>query len=105
MSFFSFFSLIYQIFVAKIPNISKIRAHGLLATKIGQLYALRADFIGLERSKILTELYEKNFDKNQITVSTDKYFSKDFQAHFSLIASEPFSEASIGKVYAANLLD
>ncbi len=105
MSFFSFLGLVYQIFVAKIPDISRIQNSGLLATKIGQIYALRADFIGLDRSKILTKLYEQNFGATQIHVSTDTYFSEDFRTHFTFIASEPFSEASIGKVYDATLPD
>jgi predicted unusual protein kinase regulating ubiquinone biosynthesis (AarF/ABC1/UbiB family) len=105
MSFFSFLGLVYQIFLAKIPNIAWIRNHGLLATKIGQLYALRADFIGIERSKILTKLYEQNFDEEKKTLPSVSHFSETFQKNFKRIAEIPFSEASIGKVYNAELTD
>ena len=105
MSFFSFLGLVYQIFLAKIPNIAWIRNHGLLATKIGQLYALRADFIGVERSKILTKLYEQNFDEEKKTLPSASHFSETFQKNFQSIAEIPFSEASIGKVYDAELTD
>jgi predicted unusual protein kinase regulating ubiquinone biosynthesis (AarF/ABC1/UbiB family) len=99
MSFFSFLGLLYQIFLAKTPDIIWIRKRGLLATKIGQLYALRADFIGIERSKILTRLYEQNFDSTEKNTLSVSHFSETFQSHFRVIDAIPFSEASIGKVY------
>lgn len=101
MNFFSFLWLIYQIFINKKPNLDSIRKKWLLATKIGQLYALRADFIGVERSNILTQLYERNFEniKNPTFIS----FDEDFQKKFDSIEEDPFSEASIGKVYGAKL--
>lgn len=99
MSLPSFLWLLYQIFIAKIPNLDSIRQKWLLATKIGQLYALRADFIGIERANILTQLYEKNFD----TMQTNTHFSfeESFRQQFESIDEVAFSEASIGKVYGA----
>lgn len=105
MSFVSFLGLVYQIFLAKIPNIAWIRHQWLLATKIGQLYALRADFIGIERSAILTKLYEQNFDTSQKNTPSVSHFTETFQSHFRTIDTAPFSEASIGKVYRAELTD
>jgi len=99
MSLFSFLWLIYQIFIAKIPNLDSIRKRWLLATKIGQLYALRADFIGIERANILTQLYEKNFDTTKI--NTPYSFEENFRQQFESIDEVAFSEASIGKVYGA----
>lgn len=99
MSLLSFLWLIYQIFIAKIPNLDSIRQKWLLATKIGQLYALRADFIGVERANILTQLYEKNFDTTKI--NTPYVFEENFHKQFESIDKIAFSEASIGKVYGA----
>lgn len=99
MSLFSFLWLLYQIFLAKIPNLDSIRRKWLLATKIGQLYALRADFIGIERANILTQLYEKNFDATQ--TNTHSSFEESFRQQFESIDEVAFSEASIGKVYGA----
>lgn len=99
MSFFSFLWLIYQIFINKKPNLDSIRKKWLLATKIGQLYALRADFIGIERANILTQLYERNFE-NSKSISFIS-FGEIFQSKFDSIEENPFSEASIGKVYGA----
>ncbi len=99
MSLFSFFWLIYQIFIARAPNLDSIRRKWLLATKIGQLYALRADFIGVDRANILTQLYEKNFDTSKI--NTPYSFEENFRQKFESIDDVAFSEASIGKVYGA----
>lgn len=99
MSLFPFFWLIYQIFIARTPNLDSIRRKWLLATKIGQLYALRADFIGVDRANILTQLYEKNFDST--TTSTPFSFEEHFRTQFESIDTIAFSEASIGKVYGA----
>lgn len=101
MSFFSFLWLIYQIFINKKPDLDSIRKKWLLATKIGQLYALRADFIGVERATILTQLYEKNFENNR--TATPFVFEESFKNQFDSIEASPFSEASIGKVYGAKL--
>ena len=101
MSFFSFLWLLYQIFINKKPELNSIRKKWLLATKIGQLYALRADFIGIERSAILTQLYEKNFESTK--TASPFVFEEKFSEQFDSIEDMPFSEASIGKVYGAKL--
>jgi len=101
MSFFSFLWLIYQIFINRKPNLDNIRKRWLLATKIGQLYALRADFIGIQRSAILTQLYEKNFESTK--TASPFVFEENFKKQFDSIEDLPFSEASIGKVYGAKL--
>lgn len=104
MNFFSFLRLLYEIYLSKNPNLDYIRRLGLLATKIGQLYALRADFIGVERASILAQLYEKNFDDKNPIHST-YLFDTVFEKKFSSIEKETFAEASIGKVYNAHLPD
>lgn len=104
MNFPSFLRLLYEIYFAQKPDLDHIRRLGLLATKIGQLYALRADFIGVERASILAQLYEQNFDTRAIQ-NTKTRFDEELRKNFASIEENPFSEASIGKVYAAKLLD
>ena len=53
--------LVYEIYFKKgLPNLEVIQSYGLLAVKIGQIHALRLDFLPAEKCQELTKLYRKN---------------------------------------------
>ncbi len=98
--------LIWELYFKKgLPDIEKIQKWGLLAVKIGQIHALRIDFLGPEKCHHLSKLYRKNtyIRSEDIADSIDEYLARH-PDKFSFIEKTPFAAASVGQVYKAQLI-
>lgn len=98
MNSFQFISLMRMIYGGKKLDIMKIQNMGLLAVKIGQVHALRADFLKPEVCAELTKLYRANLPVKREGLVKDVDMSS-----FSSFNSEPLAVASVGQVYEAEL--
>ena len=59
MGWIDFVRLIRMLFGNKDPDLDEIQKMGLLAVKIGQVFALRIDLLGAEKCRKLTGLYSR----------------------------------------------
>lgn len=98
MNVFSFLSLLRQIYGKKKPDIIKIQKMGLLAVKIGQVHALRIDFLNEETCLELSKLYRAN-----IPIKAEDALKNVDRSQFQSIDEEPLATASVGQVYKAKL--
>jgi ubiquinone biosynthesis protein len=89
------------------PDLELIERLGLLAVKIGQVYALRPDFLSDEKCRELAKLYRHTSyptaDENA-EVLLEKV-APGLRAQLETFESKPFASASIGQVHRATLLD
>ncbi len=99
MNMISFLKLIYMIYGNKKPDVEKIQKMGLLAVKIGQVHALRIDFLNEETCVELSKLYRAN-----IPIKSEDALKKIDRTKFSWINEKPVASASVGQVYNARLL-
>tara|TARA_B100000900_G_scaffold375287_1_gene357175 strand:- start:4688 stop:5926 length:1239 start_codon:yes stop_codon:yes gene_type:complete len=88
-------------------NIDAIQSMGLLAVKLGQIFALRPDLIEPERCIELQQLYSRAStipmeDSQQLL---DRFAPEGFMDQFKSIDMEPFAAASIGQIHRAELKD
>ena len=84
-----------------------IRSMGLLAVKLGQIFALRPDLIEPDRCIELQQLYSRastipEEDSQQLL---DRFAPDGFMDHFKHIEMKPFAAASIGQIHRAELKD
>jgi ubiquinone biosynthesis protein len=103
MNLVNFYRLINTIYGKGIPDIRLIQKLGLLAIKIGQIHALRPDFLSDDKCRELAKLYR----------STDYAKGEDFKYllkrskidlnNFNFIDFDPIASASIGQVHRAQL--
>ncbi|MGL5988424.1 AarF/UbiB family protein [Cetobacterium sp.] len=97
--------LIYKIHRNNPPSLEEIEGMGLLAVKIAQYYALRADFIDEKTCVYLAKLYEYSYlaQKREIEeiIGDDKWILDGLK----LYEKAPFSSASIGQVHIGYLRD
>lgn len=94
--------LIYELYYKKgLPNLDLIQSYGLLAIKIGQIHALRLDFLPPEKCEHLAKLYRQN---NIIPLENIE-FNQEFKGKYKDLKTTPFAAASVGQVYRAKLLD
>ncbi|MEX0931201.1 MAG: AarF/UbiB family protein [Candidatus Paceibacterota bacterium] len=108
MSIFDSFWLIWELYFKKgIPNIRRIQSLGLLAVKIGQIHALRLDFLSAEKCAELSKLYRSNsaIPEEDIDILIRSAGGEKYKDNFSHIESEPLAVASVGQVYRAELKD
>lgn len=106
MNSFTFLQLIWELYFKKgLPDIEKIQKWGLLAVKIGQVHALRIDFLGAQKCHHLSKLYRQNTVINAEDISDliDEYLKRHPNT-FEMIEKVPFASASVGQVYRAKLL-
>ena len=80
------------------PDIDKIQKMGLLAVKIGQVHALRIDFLDEKTCIELSRLYRAT-----IPIKSEKALEKVDKESFSWIDDKPLASASVGQVYRAKL--
>jgi ubiquinone biosynthesis protein len=98
--------LVYELYYKKgLPDLDKIQSLGLLAVKIGQIHALRLDFLSPEKCQALAKLYRSN---NPIAMEEVKgllleHGGTRFTDNFASIADKPLATASVGQVYEARL--
>lgn len=109
MNWFQFARLIRSIYGRQksLPDLDWIQNLGLLAVKLGQVHALRIDFLDREKCQHLTKLYRQN------AILAPEDFLKllaavapgNFIAHFERIEKNALASASIGQVHRASLAD
>ena len=98
MNWFNFIRLIRMIYGKKKPDINKIQKMGLLAVKIGQVHALRIDFLDEETCIELSKLYRAT-----IPIKTEDALKNVDKEKFSHIDNKPLASASVGQVYKGKL--
>jgi len=105
MNILSFFRLLNTIYIDREPDIAFIQRLGLLAVKIGQVYALRPDFLGDERCRALARLYSntQSLPAEDAVKLIESYAGAGFLNNFSEFNTTPFASASIGQVHRAVL--
>jgi len=99
MNIVSFLKLIRMIYGNKKPDAKKIQDMGLLAVKIGQVHALRVDFLNEETCIELSKLYRAN-----IPIKSEQVLKNIDRTKFSWIDENPLASASVSQVYKARLV-
>lgn len=100
MNSFQFIRLIWMIYGKGQIDLVKIQKMGLLAVKIGQVHALRLDFLPLEKCQKLAELYRKT-----IPISSESVLEQIDKSPFKKIEKKALASASVGQVHRAELKD
>ncbi len=98
--------LIRELYYKKgLPNLNKIQSLGLLAVKIGQIHALRLDFLSPEKCQALSILYRSNnpIPAEEVKELLLEHGGASFTDNFSSIDEKPLATASVGQVYKACL--
>jgi ubiquinone biosynthesis protein len=88
-----------------LPDLDWIEGLGLLAVKLGQVHALRIDFLEREKCEHLARLYRRNTslpggDFRSLVRSSA---APGFFDHFAEINPVPLASASVGQVHRARL--
>jgi ubiquinone biosynthesis protein len=101
----NFYRLLRTIFHDREPDLELIQRLGLLAVKIGQVFALRPDFLGEDRCRTLARLYSntQSLPAADAMALIEKAAGRDFLDNFSQFDRMPFASASIGQVHRATL--
>jgi ubiquinone biosynthesis protein len=109
MNWIQFGRLIHSIYGrnGRLPDLDWIQSLGLLAVKLGQVHALRIDFLEREKCEHLARLYRRN------AVLAPEDFSLLLRAsavpaffdHFESIEPTALASASVGQVHRARLRD
>ena len=108
MNTFQSLWLIRELYFKKgLPNLNKIQSLGLLAVKIGQIHALRLDFLSAEKCQELSKLYRSNnpVAPEDIEKLIEAQGGEKFKSKFSQIDTIPLATASVGQVYKATLIN
>lgn len=106
MNVFQSLWLIRELYFKKsLPNLDRIQSLGLLAVKIGQIHALRLDFLSPEKCQHLSKLYRSNnpVSPEDIAQLIEAQGGESFRSRFSQIDAQPLATASVGQVYRATL--
>ncbi len=109
MNWIQFGRLIHSIYShnGKLPDLDWIQSLGLLAVKLGQVHALRSDFLEPAKCEHLSKLFRNNHsmgaeDFLQLVESTAV---PDFISHFEDIEKKALASASVGQVHIGTLKD
>jgi ubiquinone biosynthesis protein len=109
MNWIQFGRLIHSIYGhgGKLPDLDWIQDLGLLAVKLGQVHALRIDFLDREKCEHLARLYRRN-----ATLASEDFLSllrtsamPGFIERFESIEPTALASASVGQVHRARLKD
>ncbi|HOX56946.1 MAG TPA: AarF/ABC1/UbiB kinase family protein [Candidatus Paceibacterota bacterium] len=107
MNWVQFGRLVHSIYSrgGKLPDLDWIESLGLLAVKLGQVHALRIDFLDREKCEHLARLYRRN-----AALPADDFLSllrasagAEFLDHFAEIEQTALASASVGQVHRAAL--
>ena len=105
MRWLDYFRLFRLLFGKSIPAPEQIERLGLMAVKIGQVFALRVDFLGQEKCAALARLYSRQ--THAAPGSLERWIQRaggeSFLAHFLSFEATPLAVASIGQVHRACL--
>ncbi|HTY07862.1 MAG TPA: AarF/ABC1/UbiB kinase family protein [Candidatus Edwardsbacteria bacterium] len=106
MRWLGFIGLLRDIYGPGLPDLDKIQRQGLLAVKIGQTFALRADFLDEAKCRHLAQLYRRTLslppeDVDRLLRGTPP----GWRDAFTSIEREPLASASVGQVHRAVLDD
>jgi ubiquinone biosynthesis protein len=107
MNWWQFGRLIHAIYGrgGKLPDLEWIESLGLLAVKLGQIHALRVDFLEREKCEHLARLYRRNKAlaaedfRELVRVSGPP----GFLDHFAHVEPKALASASVGQVHRARL--
>ena len=107
MKLLTFLRFFRQLKGKKPVDVDKIQSMGLLAVKLGQIFALRPDLIEPERCIELQQLYSRG-----ATIPTEdsqklleRFAPEGFLDNFESLEKEPFAAASIGQIHRGVLKD
>ena len=107
MNWIQFGRLVHAIYgnSSRLPDLEWIESLGLLAVKLGQMHALRIDFLAAEKCAHLARLYRCNTrlapaDFRQLLL---RAAPGEFAAAFARIDEEALASASVGQVHRARL--
>ncbi len=105
MNWIGFIQLIRNIYGKQLPDLDAIQRQGLLAVKIGQVFALRIDFLNEATCRHLARLYRSavSLPSEEMDRLLDSYTGADFRDHFEYINPDPLASASVGQVHRARL--
>ncbi len=105
MNAIRFYQLLREIFGQPIPNTNKIENLGLLAVKIGQMFALRPDFLSEEACRSLAKLYRSTtpVSVTEVEILLSKNAPPGFKDNFISFNNLPVASASVGQVHRAVL--
>lgn len=108
MRWWRFVKLFRMIFgpVEKLDT-GEIEAMGLLAVKIAQMYAIRADLLGPEKSKLLGRLYEQAtpMAAGEFLATVKREAPAALIEALEKVEEEPLAVASLGQVHRGRLKD
>jgi ubiquinone biosynthesis protein len=109
MNWIQFGRLIHSIYGrgGELPDLDWIEHLGLLAVKLGQVHALRIDFLDREKCEHLAKLYRRNavLPPEEFMGLLRATAMPDFVAAFEKIEPAALASASIGQVHRARLRD
>lgn len=105
MNIYRFVKLLHNIYAAKEPDLDFIQESGLLAVKIGQIHAVRIDFLPEDKCRKLAQLYRKTVplpaeDAKKLFEETAPAELKEQLEYFD---EKPLASASVGQVHRAKL--
>ena len=103
----TFLAFFRQLKGKKPVDIDAIQSMGLLAVKLGQIFALRPDLIEPERCIELQQLYSRaaTIPEENSQQLLDKFAPEGFMEHFRSLDMKPFAAASIGQIHRGVLND
>ena len=107
MKLVTFLRFFRQLKGKKPVDIDAIQSMGLLAVKLGQIFAMRPDLIDPDRCIELQQLYSRasTIPEEDSQKLLDRFAPDGFMDHFKNIEMKPFAAASIGQIHRAELKD
>ena len=107
MKLVTFLRFFRQIKGKKPVDINAIQSMGLLAVKLGQIFALRPDLVDPQRCIELQRLYSRaaTIPEEDTQKLLKRFAPADFLDHFQHFEPKPFAAASIGQIHRAVLKD
>jgi ubiquinone biosynthesis protein len=105
VNWIDFTKLIHSIYGQGMPDLEYIQKLGLLAVKLGQVHALRIDFLSRDKCEHLAKLYRRNatLPKENFRNLLQLKGKENLIEQFSYIDDTPLASASIGQVHKAKL--
>ncbi len=107
MHWIQFGRLIHSIYgkSKKLPDLEWIQGLGLLAVKLGQIHALRIDFLDREKCEHLAKLYRRNeaLASEDFLGLLSRSTHEGFFDYFESVEPTVLASASVGQVHRARL--